>query len=191
MASEAERRVYLFQRHPAVIALGYWFTFLHGMCIQPGLASPKKHLGLVARGVCARRVPVCDVHDGRVEGGAAGRCAAQHVGVGFGAYLFTQHNFPAVQYVSDGEWAYEFSALKSSSFLDLNPDALGHRQHRLPPHSPPQRPNSIQPVAGSQSSHCGIAEPLSSDFDLEGSAEVPALKVWDDERGRMVSLDEV
>ena len=66
-ASEAERKSYLFQRHPAVIALGYWFTFLHGMCIQPGLASPKKHWDswlavlLHALQVLVRDVRVCRV----------------------------------------------------------------------------------------------------------------------------------
>ena len=79
-ASEAERKSYLFQRHPAVIALGYWFTFLHGMCIQPGWPAPRSTGTLGSRCFCTP-VLVRDVRVCRVGGGAAGRCAAQHVGV--------------------------------------------------------------------------------------------------------------
>ena len=192
-ASEAERKSYLFQRHPAVIALGYWFTFLHGMCIQPGLASPKKHwdswLAVLLHAVYLSAM--CAFAGWEVALLAV--VLPNTLAFGFGAYLFyVQHNFPSVQYVSDGEWAYESSALKSSSFLDLNPvmhwvtanigyHHIHHLNARIPFYRLPEAKAAI----------AELQNPLSSDLTWKEVRRCLALKVWDDERGRLVPLAEV
>src|SRR5205807_742694 len=44
------------------------------------------------------------------------------VGAALGAYMFyAQHNFPDVQLQSDEKWDYSFAALKSSSYMTMNP----------------------------------------------------------------------
>jgi omega-6 fatty acid desaturase (delta-12 desaturase) len=192
-ASKAERRSYLFQRHPAVIALGYWFTFLHGMCIQPGLVSPKRHWDSWL---------AVFLHVGYLS--AMFLLAGWQVALlaivlpntlafGFGAYLFyVQHNFPSVQYLSDGEWAYESSALKSSSFLDLSPvmhwitanigyHHIHHLNARIPFYRLPDAKADIPE----------LQHPLSSDLSWREVRRCLALKVWDDQRGRMVALAEI
>ena len=42
-SSKAERRAYLFVRHPLTISFGYVFMFLYGMCVNPFRNYPRKH----------------------------------------------------------------------------------------------------------------------------------------------------
>src|SRR6266404_2520158 len=42
-SSKAERRQYLFMRHPLVILFGYIFVFLGGMCALPVVDEPREH----------------------------------------------------------------------------------------------------------------------------------------------------
>ena len=120
--SKQQKRDYLRLRHPLTILFGYWFTFLFGMCIQPFLADPRKNgESLLAILFHAVYLFLFAWSFGPVNM-LFGIFIPNLLTFAFGAYLFyVQHNFPGVQYTTDGEWAYELSALESSSFLKLPP----------------------------------------------------------------------
>jgi omega-6 fatty acid desaturase (delta-12 desaturase) len=105
-------------RHPATIGLGYFTSFLFGMCLNPFLANPKRHWD------CALALLV---HVGIGVGlflvsGWLGLLLTQTVphliAYGMGTYLFyAQHNFPGVSFNDKAGWTYEKAALESSSYM--------------------------------------------------------------------------
>ena len=189
-ASRAEQRRYLFDRHPVVIALGYWFTFLHGMCIQPGLANPKKHWDSCLAVFVHVTYIACMLLMAGWEVTMLAIVLPNTAAFGFGAYLFyVQHNFPSVQFVSDGDWAYESSALKSSSFLDLSPwmhwvtanigyHHVHHLNARIPFYRLPEAKTAIPE----------LQNPPSTNLKWREMRRCMALKVWDEQRGLMIPL---
>lgn len=191
-ASMSERKSYLFARHPIVIAMGYWFTFLHGMCIQPGLASPMKHWdSCLAVGVHAMYLAGMLMVAGW-EVTMLAIVLPNTAAFGFGAYLFyVQHNFPSAVYASDGEWAYESSALQSSSFLDLSPfmhwvtanigyHHIHHLNARIPFYRLPEAQAAIPE----------LQQPMRTNLKLKEVRRCFALKLWDEQEGRMISIAE-
>ena len=114
---------------------------------------------------------------------------------GFGAYLFyvastISFGCPVRQRRRVGLRIVGFEVVKLPGFEPC--DALGHRQHRLPPHSPPQTPEFHSTGCRKPKEPLReLRDLLSCDLTWKEVRRCLALKVWDDERGRMVSLAEV
>lgn len=187
-ASDQEQRDYLRERHPATIALGYWYTFLYGMCIQPFLADPRKHgealwaivLHITYISLFGWKFGVINV--------LFAILVPNLLTFAFGSYLFyVQHNFPKVQYATDGQWAFEISALQSSSFIEMSPwmhwvtgnigyHHIHHLNSRIPFYRLPEAMSSLP----------ALQNPLSTNFSFKEIQRCLKLKVWDGVEGRMV-----
>lgn len=117
-SSKLERFGYHVNRHPIVIALGYFTTFLLSMCLLPFLQNPKKHWdGLLALGIHSIIVLTVVLSLGW---GALflGIVLPFSIAACLGTYLFyVQHNFPGVVLKDREGWTFEGAALESSSQL--------------------------------------------------------------------------
>jgi len=116
-----KRLVYHISRHPLTILFGYLTVFFYGFCLRPLLVDPRRHLdGLAAIVLHVGLLVALGLTRLDILGFAV--LLPWFVATGFGSYLFyAQHNFPGVQFRSDEDWDYVYAALRSSSFMKMNP----------------------------------------------------------------------
>ena len=191
--SKAERREYLFVRHPLTIFFGYIFMFIYGMCICSLLAHPKKHFdSFIALFLHAVLYAVVFYFLGW-PAVLLFIFIPFTVACGIGSYLFyAQHNFPGVTFEDHKGWTYETAALESSSYMKLNPVMnwftanIGyHHIHHLNSRIPFYRlPEVMQKNPEVQQPKITTMKP----WDMWRCLR---LKVWDPEKGKMISLREI
>jgi omega-6 fatty acid desaturase (delta-12 desaturase) len=111
-------------------------------------------------------------------------------GSALGAYLFyAQHNFPEVEFQSPDDWDYVFAALKSSSYMKMNPvmqwftENIGyHHVHHLNAHIPFYR--LPEAMAGLEE----LQTPCTTSLNPRAIYRCLRLKLWDPKQGRLVSF---
>ena len=113
---------YLFIRHPATIAFGYFFMFIYGMCINPFLNDRKKHWDCALALVLHVAIGVALFWFGGWAALLLGQTVPHLIACATGSYLFyAQHNFPGVSFADKAGWTYEKAALESSSYMKTGP----------------------------------------------------------------------
>jgi acyl-lipid omega-6 desaturase (Delta-12 desaturase) len=189
-ASWLTRLQYHVARHPLTILFGYFTVFLYSLCIKSFLARPREHLDSGIALVLQAAV---------IVGLALWSPALLFLtflvplmtGAALGAYLFyAQHNFPGVQFQSSDHWDYVFAALKSSSYMRMNPvmhwftGNIGyHHVHHLNAHIPFYRlPEAMAGLEELQAPRTTSLNPLDIYRCLR-------LKLWDPDQGRLVSFE--
>ncbi|NNM95751.1 MAG: fatty acid desaturase [Bacteroidia bacterium] len=190
--SKKEQRAYLASRHPLTILFGYFTTFIYGMCWESFRSNPRKHYDSLLALVGHLLVSVAVIW---YLGWLTWLLAIFYpffFNGALGAYLFyAQHNFPGVVFSDNGEWCYEKAALESSSFMDLNPimhwftGNIGyHHIHHLNARIPFYRlPEVMARISELQ-------HPKVTTLNPKDIIACLKLKVWDQEGGAMVSLDD-
>jgi omega-6 fatty acid desaturase (delta-12 desaturase) len=190
-ASWLERLQYHVARNPLIILFGYFTVFLYSLCIRSFVARPREHFD---SGIAL-------VLQAAVIGGLALWSPAMLLllflvplmtGAALGAYLFyAQHNFPGVQFQSSDAWDYVFAALKSSSYMRMNPvmhwltGNIGyHHVHHLNAHIPFYR--LPEAMAGLEE----LQTPATTSLNPLDIYRCLRLKLWDPDRGRLVSFGE-
>ncbi len=114
----AERRIYLFARHPVTILFGYVFIFLHGMCLYPFFKSPRKSIDCGIAFFVHIAIGASLFHFLGWQAWILTQVIPHFVASAIGSYLFyAQHNFPSVTFEDKAGWTYEGAALESSSFM--------------------------------------------------------------------------
>jgi acyl-lipid omega-6 desaturase (Delta-12 desaturase) len=193
-ASPAERFKYLAIRHPLSITFGYLLMFLYGMCINPLLRCPKKHLD------CGIAVVV---HAGLMMAlyGWGGWLAVGltitlpfFIACAMGSYLFyAQHNFPGVVFKnSNHDWNYACAAMESSSYMEMGPvmrwftgnigyHHIHHINSRIPFYRLPEVMEKIPEFQAARRTSLHPAE-IWKCFQL---------KVWDADANQMVGLSQL
>ena len=192
-ASKEDRFLYLAVRHPLNMFFAYFTTFIYGMCIQSFLSSFRRHWDSLL---------VLTLH--------VGFAVFLFVQFGWltwfltfflpfflshmlGAYLFyAQHNFPGVVFCDNTEWNYNNAALKSSSFMKMNPfwnwvtANIGyHHIHHLNARIPFYRlPEVMAAIPELQQATVTTLNPKDIIACLK-------LKVWDSEQNKMVGYPEI
>lgn len=186
--SEEDQSKYLFIRHPLVILFGYYFTFLHGMCINSLKNSFKKHIDSMYAILFHMAVHISIFIFLGWQATIFVSVIPHFISGAMGAYLFyIQHNFPDVHYCVDDNWTYEGAALESSSFLDTNrfmhwvSGNIGyHHIHHLNPRIPFYRlPEIMKRFKELQAPKTITLKPRDIIACLR-------LKMWDAEAGKMV-----
>lgn len=192
-ASKAERRAYLFSRHPLTILFGYVFVFIGGMCVRPALDNPKKHSDSILALI---------LHIGLIVGmfawlGWVGVVLTVvmpfFIACAVGSYLFyAQHNFPDAKHTDDSEWTYHGAALESSSYLKTGPVMrwftanIGyHHVHHL---------NAKIPFYRLREAMQNIKElqrPRITTLEIPEIIRCLRLKVWDTDAQRMIPLKQL
>jgi acyl-lipid omega-6 desaturase (Delta-12 desaturase) len=186
-ATPAERRTYLFQRHPLVIAAGYLTIFFYGMCVRSLLADRRQHadsalaIGLHLAVVAAFVVFAPALLPWLVLIPMTVACA-------LGAYLFyAQHNYPDVKLLEGKDWTYLAAALGSSSYTRMGPlmrwftGNIGyHHVHHVNAKIPFYRlPEAMAAIPELQHPGTTSLSPVQVWKCLR-------LRVWDSQQGRMV-----
>jgi omega-6 fatty acid desaturase (delta-12 desaturase) len=120
-SSKADRRYYLFMRHPLTILFGYVFVFFYGMTVYPFFNSPRRHLDCMFAFLTHITLSVALVYFFGWQTWLLVLALPFFIGCALGSYLFyAQHNFPGVSFTDKAGWTYEKAALESSSYMKTN-----------------------------------------------------------------------
>ncbi|MBO9728088.1 MAG: fatty acid desaturase [Chitinophaga sp.] len=189
----AERRTYLFSRHPLTIAGGYLSMFMLGMCVQSFLSSPRKHLDSLLALIIHIGGSAAVIYFLGWQSWMLFILIPFTIACGIGAYLFyAQHNFPGVTFNVNQEWCYDKAALLSSSHMLMNPvmtwftgnigyHHIHHLNARIPFYRLPEVMKAIPALQNAKTTTLSLRD-IRACF---------LLKVWDPEQDRMISLAEV
>lgn len=191
-ASAGERAMYLFIRHPLTIALGYIFAFIYGMSIRSLLHNPTKHWDSAVAMIFHFGISACVFIFLGWQAYVLSVLIPALISSGIGAYLFyAQHNFPDAKFADKENWDYVQAALKSSSFMKLNPvmnwftanigyHHIHHVNSRIPFYRLPEVYKDME-----EFHHAGRTSLTPTDI-----WKCCRLKVWDPEQNRMLGLKE-
>ena len=191
--SKGEKRLYLINRHPLTVILGYFTLFIYWLNLKSFIQSPGKHLdsllALVFHGTVAAAVWF-------FFGTAIFFISwflPFFIAFGMGSYLFyCQHNFPGAQFRENHDWKYDHAAMASTSLMKMNPVMhwftanIGfHHVHHLNSRIPFYR----------------LKEAMESMPELKNVATTSwhplemircfRLKLWDADRGKMITLNQM
>jgi omega-6 fatty acid desaturase (delta-12 desaturase) len=189
-ASPSARRKYLFMRHPATIALGYFFIFIVGMCLKPFFSNPRRHWDALVAILLHVAIGLGLAWWGGWRAVVYTQTLPCLLLYAIGSYLFyVQHNFPGVQFRDQSEWTHEGAAMESSSFLRLGPVMtwfsanIGyHHIHHLNSRIPFYRlPETMSAIPELQTARGSSLHPLEVYRCLR-------LKVWDVAAQRMTRV---
>lgn len=191
--SKKARVLYLINRHPAVVLLGYFTLFIYWLNLRSFLQSPKKHTdSLIA----------LSLHTLAVIAIVTLRGPTDFIFVwfwpfllafGLGSYLFyCQHNFPSAEFFDVREWQHENAALRSTSYIEMGPimtwftASIGlHHVHHI---------NSKIPFYRLKEAMSQIPELAPRKKISLHPTDVYSclrLKVWDKESGSMIRYREI
>ena len=120
--SKTHQRLYLLNRHPITVLLGYFTLFIYWLNVKSFIQSPKKHVDSLLSLLWHLSASVAVYY---FFGGFTFWIAwflPFMVAFGIGSYLFyCQHNFPGAQFAENQDWKYDQAALSSTSFMVMNP----------------------------------------------------------------------
>ncbi len=154
-AGRAQKLLYGVSRHPLTMLAGYLTIFFYGMCIRSLFIKPREHwdsaVAIVAHAALVAAIwiffgPVAMLMTILIPSAIAA-C--------LGAYLFyAQHNYPGVILQPRAEWDYVTAALKSSSYIRMNPimhwftgnigyHHVHHLNHHIPFYRLPEAMNAL------------------------------------------------
>jgi omega-6 fatty acid desaturase (delta-12 desaturase) len=120
-SSSAEKKEYLFVRHPLTVMFGFVIMFFYGMCVQSFISSPRRHWDSMLAMVLHLTAAVLFFYFGGWVMWLLVWFVPFLIACGLGSYLFyAQHNFPGVTFKNNVEWSYEHAALESSSYMKMN-----------------------------------------------------------------------
>jgi len=183
---------YRLLRHPLMIALGYIPVFLVSFCLWPFFEEPKRYwdCGLAA----TLHIGLASLLWIYGEGVAVvfSLLIPSIVAFSLGGYIFyAQHNFPDVVLTSDESWNYFDAALKSSSYIRMSQlmrwftANIGyHHIHHVNPRIPFYNlPLAMRSVIEFQNPRC-------TSLHAKEIWKCLQLKLWDEDRGRMISMRE-
>jgi acyl-lipid omega-6 desaturase (Delta-12 desaturase) len=190
--SKTEKSLYLINRHPLTVIMGYFTLFIYWLNLKSFIQSPGKHLDSLFALIF------------HVAAGAAiwfflGFASFLicwfipfFLAFAMGSYLFyCQHNFPGAVFRENQDWKYDDAALSSTSMMVMNPVMrwltanIGyHHVHHL---------NSRIPFYRLEEAMAGIPELQDVTITSWNPVEMFRcfqLKLWDAENGKMITLKE-
>lgn len=188
-ASAAERRGYLFTRHPITIFAGYLSMFLIGMCVDSYRSNPAKHKDSLLAIIIHVIASACIFWFAGWQVFLLTWIVPYFVGCGLGAYLFyAQHNFPGVTFHVKNDWTYEGAAMESSSYMKMNivmrwfTANIGyHHIHHINSRIPFYRlPETMAAIPELQEAKTTSLNPIEMWRCLR-------LKIWDPEKGMLMT----
>jgi acyl-lipid omega-6 desaturase (Delta-12 desaturase) len=120
--SKTEQRIYLMNRHPLTVILGYFTLFIYWLNLKSFAQSPGKHLdSLLALVIHFAAGTFIWISFGAVTFFISWFFPF-FLAFGIGSYLFyCQHNFPGAQFRENQDWKYDHAALASTSCMKMSP----------------------------------------------------------------------
>ena len=192
-SSRAKRFSYLFVRHPLTILFGYVFMFLYGMCLNPFLHYPRRHVDCLLAIVVHLAIGTTLLIFGGWQALLLTLVIPFFITYAVATYFFyAQHNFPGVSFSDQGGWTYEKAALESSSFIRtgrimawFSANISYHHVHHLNARIPFYRlPEVVLEIPELQN-------PKTTSLNPADIVRCLRLKVWDVEKQCMVGAPSV
>lgn len=189
-STKAQRLAYLFVRHPLTILFGYVFMFLYGMCLNPFITYPRRHLDCLAALVIHLSIAAALLAYGGWTALLLTLVVPFFITYSVATYFFyAQHNFPGVSFSDQGGWTYEKAAMESSSFMRTGPimawftaNISYHHIHHLNARIPFYRlPEAMRGISELQS-------PKTTSLSPADIRRCLGLKVWDVDAQRMIGV---
>jgi omega-6 fatty acid desaturase (delta-12 desaturase) len=187
------QRLYLINRHPITVVLGYFTLFIYWLNLKSFVQSPRKHVDSLISLLLHFLVAVLVA----IKFGAAiffcGWFFPFFLAFAMGSYLFySQHNFPGAQFHENNDWAYDQAAIKSTSRMLMNPlmnwftgnigyHHVHHLNSRIPFYRLPEAMRSMPELKD---------VPTTSWSPLE-IYRCLRLKLWDAELGEMITMKQL
>jgi omega-6 fatty acid desaturase (delta-12 desaturase) len=117
-----EKFIYLVNRHPLTILLGYFTLFIYWLNLKSFVQSPTKHLDSLLALVLHAAGGYAIWYYFGVEAFMLSWFVPFLLAFGMGSYLFyCQHNFPGAKFCENHDWTYVNAAMQSTSFMPMNP----------------------------------------------------------------------
>jgi omega-6 fatty acid desaturase (delta-12 desaturase) len=188
-----QRFGYLAIRHPLTIFMGYFSMFIFGMCIRSFANNPRKHIdSLVALILHIAAITIVVMLLGW-QTWLLLIFLPFSIACGLGSYLFyAQHNFPGVTFCDNKNWAYEKAALESSSYMMMNPlmawftGYIGyHHVHHLNSKIPFYR------LSEAMDHFPELQNCKTTSLKLKDIRDCLELKIWDQEKNKMIGLKDI
>lgn len=120
--NKKQKFIYLINRHPATILLGYVTLFIYWLNLKSFVQSPLKHIDSLVSLILhlALGYFIWFYFGGLIL--LLGWIIPFSLTFGMGAYLFyCQHNFPGATFRENQDWTYDNAALSSTSYMKMNP----------------------------------------------------------------------
>ena len=191
--TSTQQKIYLLNRHPLTIFLGYFTLFIYWLNMKSFFQSPTKHIDSCLALCIHLSVGFYVYQMVGVSGFFISWFIPFFIAFGFGSYLFyCQHNFPTARFCENQDWQYDQAALQSTSFLTMNPflqwmtGNIGyHHIHHI---------NSRIPFYRLVETMKGMPE-LNNITSITLHPKIIyqclQLKLWDSELNKMIRLDEL
>jgi len=191
--TKKEQRLYLINRHPLTVIMGYFTLFLYWLNIKSFIQSPKKHIDSLIAILFHVSVGVIIFYFYGLGGFLLSWFFPFFLAFAIGSYLFySQHNFPDAQFRENQDWTYDDAALSSTSFMKMHPimnwltGNIGyHHVHHL---------NSRIPFYRLKEAMLGIPELQNVSTTSWNPFEIYEcfkLKLWDADKSRMIKLSDL
>jgi len=188
-----ERRIYLINRHPLTILLGYFTLFTYWLNLKSFLQSPSKHIDSLVSLLLHWGCGFAAWYFLGWQGLLLVWWFPFFVSFGMGSYLFySQHNFPGAKFRENQDWSYDHAALASTSFMVMNPvmhwftaDIAYHHVHHLNSRIPFYR---LREAMKSMPELNNVTKTSLNPIEMWRCFR---LKVWDPEADKMITLREM
>jgi acyl-lipid omega-6 desaturase (Delta-12 desaturase) len=191
--TKKEKQIYLVNRHPITILLGYLTLFIYWLNLKSFFQSPGKHLdsllAIVLHGTGAFLV----WNYFGLTGLMLSWIFPFLLSFGMGSYLFyCQHNFPGATFKENQDWSYDNAALSSTSFMVMNPvmqwftGNIGyHHVHHLNSRIPFYR------LVEAYNNMPELGNATTTSWNPIEIANCFRLKLWDAEQEKMIPLNQI
>ncbi|MGC4022874.1 MAG: fatty acid desaturase [Cyclobacteriaceae bacterium] len=188
--TKKQQRLYLINRHPLTVILGYFTLFIYWLNLKSYFESPKKHIDSLIALVFHFAVSFAVAYYFGPVVFFLAWFFPFFLAFGMGSYLFySQHNFPGAQFRENHDWAYDLAAITSTSRMIMNPvmnwftgnigyHHIHHLNSRIPFYRLPEAMASMPELKD---------VPTTSWNPVE-VARCLRLKLWDAEQGKMITL---
>ncbi|HTE34313.1 MAG TPA: fatty acid desaturase [Chryseolinea sp.] len=184
---------YRLLRHPLMIAFGYIPIFLISFCLWPFTENPRRYWDCGVAAVIHIAIASGLWFYGGWMSFVFSMLVPSLVAFSLGGYIFyAQHNFPEVMLSNDEAWNYFDAALKSSSYIRMSrimrwiTANIGyHHIHHVNPRIPFYKlPLAMEAIVEFQNPRC-------TSLELAEIRRCLRLKLWDEGRRKMISLEEL
>ncbi|HYG37229.1 MAG TPA: fatty acid desaturase [Cytophagales bacterium] len=191
--TKTEQRIYLINRHPLTVIFGYFTLFIYWLNIKSFVQSPKRHLDslftllfhFIAGGLIWYFLGFYAF--------LISWFIPYFLAFAIGSYLFySQHNFPGAEFKENQDWKYEHAALSSTSYMVM-PAPLQwmtgnigyHHVHHLNSRIPFYRlPEAMKSMPELHSVYITSWHPVEMWRCFR-------LKLWDADKGKMITMSQI
>ncbi len=191
--SKLERRIYLINRHPLTIIFGYFTLFIYWLNLKSFIQSPSRHIDSLIALLFHGSVATIIWYFLGPFTFFISWFLPFFLAFAMGSYLFyCQHNFPGAKFRENHDWTYDYAALASTSCMMMNPvmhwftGNIGyHHVHHLNSRIPFYR------LVETMKSMPELRNAPTTSWDLREIIRCFQLKLWDPEKEKMITLDQI